>query len=51
MENGIKVNNNNDYLYRKDLILDKPEPQGQVFKNLEEAAKTIKPEEVEYITD
>lgn len=47
----IKENSNNDLRFRQGLVKDNQEPQGKVYTNIEEAAKTIKPGEIEYITD
>lgn len=51
----VKENKDNDLLLRKNLSkLQQPIPNGytgQVYNNLEEASKSIKPEDIEYFTD
>lgn len=51
MENTVKENKDNDAKFREGLLKDHPQPAGQVFGSIQEAAASIKKEDIEYITD
>lgn len=51
MENTIKSNPGNDEKFREGILKEKPQYTGKVYQSIKEAAKSIKKEDVQYITD